>query len=85
MDVSTSDSGKNQEDDHDPISQFRAELELDIKPNTGGEDEKVGLLLGVRLTFDQYYPYRAPKFQITNKKGLDEEQFVEIHELFVQK
>lgn len=53
--------------------------DLNIKPYTGLEMEaKVGLLAHFRFTFDQFYPYRAPRIQCTNSKGLDSEQVHEI-------
>jgi hypothetical protein len=41
-------------------------------------EAKVGLLAHFRFTFDQFYPYRAPRIQCTNSKGLDSEQVHEI-------
>ena len=41
---------------------------------------QVGLLIHCCITFDQYYPYRAPQIKFSNKKGLDEEQYDEIME-----
>mgnify|MGYP005631885341 CR=1 len=55
-------------------------MELNIKPNTGFDSAKVGLLIHCRLAFDQFYPYHAPKVSFTQKKGLDTEQFDEILE-----
>ncbi len=83
-DASTSGSGNAEEADH-LSSGFKCAMELDVKPNIGADDEKVGLLIQVRLTFDQYYPYRAPQVQFTQKKGLDEEQYSEILELISQR
>lgn len=51
---------------------------MDVKPKTGFDMAKVGLLVQCRVLFDQYYPFRAPVIKFTNKKGLDEEQFDEI-------
>ena len=51
-DTSTSGSGNQPEDDTAPISPFKASLEVDVKPNIGGDNEKIGVLVGVRLTFD---------------------------------
>jgi hypothetical protein len=48
---------------------------MEIKPNTGFNSAKVGLLVNCRIVFDQFYPFRAPSIKFTNKKGLDEEQF----------
>ena len=54
-------------------------MELDVKPYTGEAMEtKVGLLAQFRIIFDQYYPFKAPKVQIINMKGLDTEQIEEI-------
>jgi hypothetical protein len=60
VDVSTSGSG-SQDDIDSPLSQFMVQIELDLKPNTGMDNAKVGLLAQVRMIFDQFYPYRAPK------------------------
>ena len=57
-DVSTCESGT---DIDSPISAFLVQIELDLKPNTGMEMAKVGLLAQVRMIFDQFYPFRAPK------------------------
>jgi len=75
---SSGEAGEAGEDIDQPISQFKVQCELDIKPNIGGDHAKVALLLNLRITFDQFYPYRAPRFQFTNKKGLEEEQYDEI-------
>jgi len=48
-------------------------LILDIKPITGMELAKVGLLVNVRFDFNQFYPFTAPQITLTTKKGLDEE------------
>lgn len=79
-DASTSSSGElaEEKDENAPISSFMVQMELDIKPNTGFDDAKVGLLVHCRLLFDQYYPYRAPQMSFTAKKGLDECQYDEI-------
>ena len=65
-DASTQSSGDSpvadEEDINQPISQFKVQCELDIKPNVGDDQAKVALLLNLRMTFDQFYPYRAPKF-----------------------
>ena len=71
-DVSTSGSG-SQDDIDSPLSQFMVQIELDLKPNTGMDNAKVGLLAQVRMIFDQFYPYRAPKILLINKKGLDQD------------
>ena len=42
------------------------------------DNAKVGLLAQVRMIFDQFYPFRAPKIQLINKKGLDQDQFEEL-------
>ena len=57
------------------------QVELDVKPFTGEAMEtKVGLLAHFRIIFDQFYPFKAPKVQHINMKGLDTEQIEEILE-----
>ena len=48
---------------------------MDIKPNTGFDMAKVGMMVHCRLVFDEFYPFRAPKSTLILKKGLDEYQF----------
>jgi hypothetical protein len=43
-DVSTNNSGADAENDESPITQFKAQIELDIKPCTGFDMAKVGLM-----------------------------------------
>jgi hypothetical protein len=53
LDVSTANSGNNASDQEDaPISQFLVQVEMDIKPNTGFDMAKVGMLIHCRLIFD---------------------------------
>lgn len=46
-DVSTSSSGElgEEKDENIAISNFMAQIELDIKPNTGFDEAKIGLLI----------------------------------------
>ena len=79
FDLSTNSSGKCDEEEEQPISQFAVQLELDVKPYTGeAMDSKIGLLAQFRLIFDQFYPFKAPIVKYINNKGLDTEQFNEI-------
>ena len=50
-DVSTNNSGDSKEGDESNqlITQFLAQIELDIKPCTGFDDAKIGLMAHVRL------------------------------------
>ena len=41
-------------------------------------DAKIGLLAHFRLIFDQWYPFRQPRIQFINSKGIDYEQLHEI-------
>jgi len=80
-DASTNESnGQTQQEEEEPISSFKVECELEIKPSVGIDLAKIGLITQIRITFDQYYPYRAPKLTFTSAKGLDEEQFDEMME-----
>jgi hypothetical protein len=73
-DASTSSSGElgEEKEENVAIGNFMVQIELDIKPNTGFDEAKIGLLVQCRIQFDQYYPYRAPQMSFTAKKGLDE-------------
>ena len=52
-DVSTNNSGQEEADESNQlISQFQAQIELDIKPCTGNDMAKVGLLAHIRIIFD---------------------------------
>ena len=51
-DVSTTGSAASQEDNDASLSQFLVQIELDLKPNTGMDNAKVGLLAQVRMIFD---------------------------------
>ena len=52
-DVSTTSSGgTNGSNEDEPISAFLVQCALDIKPNTGMTETKIGLLAHLRLTFD---------------------------------
>jgi len=75
VDAVTQSSGKAVEEDE---SAFFVQCELDLKPNTGFNDAKVGLRVHCRMVFSQFYPFRAPKLSFTLSKGLDKEQFDEI-------
>ena len=55
-------------------------MELDLKPNTGNEEMKVGLLLHAKLVFGQNYPLKPPRISFTQKKGLDDFLYDEIYE-----
>ena len=35
-------------------------LELDIKPSTGFDMAKIGLLTNFKFTFNQFYPFNSP-------------------------
>jgi hypothetical protein len=56
------------------------QCELDIKPNTGFNNAKVGLKVHLRVVFSQFYPYRPPSMSYVVSKGLDTEQFRDILE-----
>ena len=72
------DSGeKEEEDDH-----FRVQCDINIKPNIGEDEQKIGLAVHVSFLFDQFYPYQPPKITLTTKKGLDDFLFSEIEEQF---
>ena len=74
----TSTSGSSGVEEDEPISAFLVETILNIKPNTGMNEGKVGILAHLSLQFDQFYPFRAPRICFTNKKGLDDEQYDDI-------
>lgn len=77
-DASTTSSNGQEDEDDSLISQFQVGCSLNIKPNIGDNLEKIGLLAHIKIIFDQFYPFKAPRVQFTNKKGLDEELFTEV-------
>lgn len=76
---STNDSGSH--DDADDGT-FAVQMELNLKPNTGFEEMKVGVLIHAKLIFGHNYPMKQPRIQLTQKKGLDDFLFDEILDKF---
>ena len=48
-------------------------LELNLKPQTGAEDHKIAATLSLRLLFTAKFPQKAPVFELTASKGLDDD------------
>ena len=84
LSVNTESSGASIGNEDQPVSQFAVRCLLDIKPAAGMDLNKIGLLLQTELTFDQFYPYRAPTISFKTKKGLDDNIWQEISDLFNQ-
>lgn len=55
------------------MTETKVELVLDVRPSTGIDDSKNGLLSNLKISFENGYPFKAPQVEFILGKGLDQE------------